>query len=91
MGSVIMDKHQRFIKLGWELLEHKFRYYILAEPIIQDYDYDILEKEYDSLAEELNLPKSASDMVDFNQDRWACKLVKDKVLRQRRNKKKGIK
>ena len=85
------EKKSRFTKLGWELLEHKFRYYILSEPIIQDYAYDMLEKEYDSLAEELNLPKSATDMVDFNMDRWACKLVKDKVLRQRRAKKKGKK
>jgi len=86
-----LEKKSRFIELGWQLLEHKFRYYILAEPIIKDYDYDMLEKEYDALADELNLPKSASDMVDFDEKRWACKLVRDKVMRQKRNKKKGIK
>lgn len=26
-------------------LEHRYRYYVLNEPIISDYEYDILEKE----------------------------------------------
>lgn len=86
-----MTDKEKFIKLGWEILEHKFRYYVLSEPIIRDYDYDLLEKQYDSLADSLGLPKSATDMVDFKEDRWACKLVKDKVLRQRREKKKSRK
>jgi len=51
-------KLSRFIKLGWELLEHKCRYYVLSRPTIQDYDYDMLEKEYDALADELGLPNS---------------------------------
>lgn len=86
-----MDKSARYVQLSWELLEHKFRYYVLDNPEIQDFEYDMLEKEYDSLAEELGLPKSASDMVGFNEDRWSCRLVRDRVLRARLNKKKGIK
>ncbi|MFN3477779.1 MAG: peptide chain release factor 1, partial [bacterium] len=47
------DKKQRFIQLSWLILEHKYRYYILDKPIIQDYDYDKLEKEYENSEHEL--------------------------------------
>lgn len=28
------------------LLEHRYRYYVLCIPIISDYEYDMMEKEY---------------------------------------------
>ena len=52
----------RFIRLGWLLLEHKYRYYILNSPTISDHEFDTLEAEYRKLAEILELPPSASDM-----------------------------
>lgn len=74
-----MNKQQRFIQLSWELLEHKCRYYIFSKPSIEDYEYDMLEKEYDALAKELGLPNSVGDMVDFDTSRPACQLVLDKL------------
>ena len=52
----------RFIRLGWLLLEHKYRYYILNSPTISDHEFDTLEAEYRKLAEILELPPSASAM-----------------------------
>lgn len=69
----------RFIKLGWELLEHKYRYYILNMNTISDYDFDQLEAEYRKLAEELGLPPSASDMVGFDNTRFSCQLAMHRV------------
>lgn len=63
---------EKFIKLGWSLLEHKYRYYILNNPQISDHEFDQLESEYRNLAEQLELIPSASDMVDFNMTRPAC-------------------
>lgn len=74
-----MTKHQRFVNLSWILLEHKCRYYILNKPTVQDYEYDLLEKEYDALAQELGLPNSVGDMVDFDTSRPACQLVMEKL------------
>lgn len=70
---------ERFIALGWLLLEHKCRYYVLNDSIIDDHSYDMLEKAYDKLAEELKLPKSASDMVGFDETRPACQSVMRKL------------
>lgn len=84
------DKRQRFIKLSWEILEHKCRYYIMDKPIIQDYEYDAIEKEYDALAKELGAEPTASDMVGFNLDRPSCQSVMRKlgVLKIKKAKKK---
>jgi NAD-dependent DNA ligase len=70
---------ERFIQLSWQILEHKYRYYILVNPVISDYEYDMLEKEYDALADKLGLPKSASDMVDFDTNRPSCQRVAEKL------------
>lgn len=75
-----MDKQKRYVELGWKILEHKCRYYILHQPTITDYEYDLLEKEYDALAGELGLPSTASDMVDFDKSRPACQRVLEKLL-----------
>lgn len=74
-----MNKAARFVELSWLILEHKYRYYMLSKPIIQDYEYDMLEKEYDGLADEIGLPKSASDMVGFKEDRPCCQKVMEKL------------
>lgn len=74
-----LTKLKRFRKLGWEILEHKARYYVLSSPSIGDYEYDMLEKEYETLAVELSLPPSASSMVDFDWNRPSCQRVLDKV------------
>lgn len=75
----VISKKDQFIRLGWQILEHKCRYYILLNQSIPDFEYDKLEKEYDDLADELGYPKSASDMVDFDMDRSSCKSVYEKL------------
>lgn len=74
-----MDKSKRFLELGWRLLEHKYRYYILCRPEIQDHEFDALEAEYRALASDLGRAPSASDMVDFDMSRPSCQLVAGKI------------
>lgn len=74
-----MEK-ERLNKLSWVLLEHKFRYYILCAPIIEDYEYDMLEKEYETLCDKLKTPNSVSNMVDFDTSRPSCKLIMEKLM-----------
>ncbi len=73
------EKLERFIKMGWEILEHKCRYYIMCTSIIEDHVYDKLEKEYEALAAELGLEPSASNMIDFDTKRPSSRLVMDKL------------
>jgi len=77
-----MTKEQRFIKLSWQILEHKFRYYIQDRPIIEDHEYDKIEREYDDLAKELGEEPTASNMVGFNFDKPSCKSVADKIRKE---------
>ncbi len=46
------------------LLEHRYRYYILADPVEPDHIYDYLEKEYNRMAQEAG--HKIMEMVDFN-------------------------
>jgi NAD-dependent DNA ligase len=77
------SKELKLAKLSWTLLEHKCRYYVFDAPSIGDYEYDILEKEYEALAKELQVPPSVSDMVGFDETRESCKQVLNKLRRQR--------
>lgn len=70
---------KRFIKLGWEILQYKFNYYVLDAPTLEDHEYDQLEREYDALAKLLGVEPTAADMVGFKQTRPACALVADKL------------
>ncbi len=50
-----MDKvaaKQRIEELTKELKEHNYRYYVLAQPQISDYEFDVLLKELESLEKE---------------------------------------
>jgi NAD-dependent DNA ligase len=70
-----MNSKQQFIELGWVLLEHKCRYYYFNSPIIQDYEYDMLEREYEQLARDLGEEPTATNMVDFDEKRPSCQAV----------------
>lgn len=74
----------RFIKLGWLILEAKYRYYIRDAPLLEDHEYDTMEREYDELAKKLGLPPSATDMVGFDTKRPSCILVAEKVSGEQR-------
>ncbi len=69
------DKERRHIRLSWELIEHKVRYYVWAAPVIEDHEYDALEDEYRALCLELGLPATAADMVGADESRAAVRLV----------------
>lgn len=48
------------------LLEHRYRYYVLADPVLGDWLYDWLETHYNALAQQHGA--KPMDMVDFNID-----------------------
>ena len=73
---------ERWIWLGWKILEHKYRYYLLDAPIISDYEYDQLDLEYRRLAEDLGEEPTASDMVGFDPSRWSSQEAMRKVDEQ---------
>lgn len=73
------DEEKDFIRKGWRLLEHRFRYYKMDDPSVSDGEYDRLEREYLALANKLGLPASACDMVDYDMRRPSCQLVADRV------------
>ena len=70
---------ERFIELGWLLLEHKCRYYVTIRDIIPDAEYDKLEDEYKALAKKLGRASTACDMVGFDLSRPSCMLVLHKL------------
>ena len=53
-----MTDKERFIKLSWEILEHKVNYYILSRTTVDDHVYDNLEQEYLKLCVKLDEPNS---------------------------------
>lgn len=73
-----MTDHEEYVKLGWDIIKYKYYYYELAKPLIEDYDYDMIERRYCELADKLGLPKSASEMVGFDRERPSCQLVMSK-------------
>jgi len=50
-----------FSALSWQVLEARYKYYILDAATLSDYDYDMLETRYKAIAAELGLPASACD------------------------------
>lgn len=82
-----MDKKKKLkcIRLGWEILGHKFLYYEgakykLGSKIIQDEKYDDLETEYKDLCEELGIEPGASNMVGFDDSGGACRMIKQHMI-----------
>jgi NAD-dependent DNA ligase len=73
---------QKFVRLGWWIIEQKFRYYVLGAAIVPDEVYDIQEMEYQALAVKLGKKPTASEMVGFAPDRPSCRLVAKKVMEE---------
>ncbi len=81
----------RFEELSWKLLEYKMMYYHSDKVhptwhtilMIEDSEYDLLEIEYSKLAEELRVPKSVTNMVDFDFSKPSCKMVMAKLGKER--------
>lgn len=74
-----MTLDQLIIKLAWFLLESKYRYYKLCRPILEDWEFDILEDEYRGWCAIVGLPPTAVDMVGFDSKRPSCQCVIGKV------------
>lgn len=83
--------NDRFIQLGWQLLEHKFTYYHPervhpswkgSTMFVGDAIYDAKEAEYRELAKHLGEPSTAADSVDFPSDRSAGRLVESKLTKK---------
>lgn len=73
-----MSKNKVY-KLAFELLEHKYLYYMCEKPIISDYEFDMLQKEYEELCYKHNIAPTAVDMVDFDIKRPSCFIAACKV------------
>jgi hypothetical protein len=73
------ERLTHFQQIGSRLLEHRYRYYVLDEPVVQDSEYDHLERYYKRLATELNLPDTTADMVDYDLSRLDAQEAKARV------------
>ena len=80
-----MTDYERYVQLGWEILEHKWRYYIgvryNVKPI-PDEEYDKIEAEYINLAHQLGQEEYSNNAVGFPIDRASGKLVDQKMRKQ---------
>lgn len=60
------------------ILIHRYLYYVLNQPIISDFEYDILEKEAKKIYPELNTPGSSLEESYSDEIRIkATKLLND--------------
>lgn len=50
-----MSKQEEFDNLTVELLKHRYRYYHLDNPTISDYDYDMMERKWTALGDEVGV------------------------------------
>jgi hypothetical protein len=59
-------------RLGQRILCHRYRYYVQAKPVIEDYEYDWLEKHYERLCAEQGVPAVTANLVGFDPSRPDC-------------------
>lgn len=69
------SSHERIVELSWKILEAKYWYYYRDAGKISDYEYDLMEKEYEKLCHDLGIEPSASNMVGFDESRPSCMHV----------------
>ena len=62
--------NQEFEKFGREILKHKYLYYIKNEPIISDYDYDMMERKYTDMARDIKIRPEVSMISDWAHLDW---------------------
>jgi hypothetical protein len=79
-----LTPEEKHMHLGWEILEHKWRYYVGVEypqvqaDIIPDAKYDVIEAEYINLCVQLGR-EEYSNSVGFPHQRASARLVDDKM------------
>ena len=71
------EKLEYLDKLYDRLLEHRYRYYILHDPILEDWVYDWMEKYYNRMAEESDA--KIMKMVDFDSNDPLAIAAKNRV------------
>ena len=69
-------------ELSLSLLEHKYRYHQLDRPIISDYEYDMLEREYEKACDELGVHPAMLDAVGWPENHPNARYVIDKVTKK---------
>ena len=69
------ELYERIVYLSWKILDAKYWYYYRSDPKLQDYEYDMMEKEYEALCKIAGVDPTASDMVDFDESRPSCQAV----------------
>lgn len=78
MESLVGEEHLNYLnRLYGRLLEHRYRYYVLHEPVLDDFLYDYIEKEYNRLAAEAGI--KLMEMVDFNPNDLLAIEAKNRV------------
>ena len=66
-----MDTKERFEylqTLGMRLLCHRYRYYVLDQPIMDDWLYDLIERMYERLCRAQGITSVTENLVGFNPD-----------------------
>lgn len=66
--------------LGLRLLTHRYRYYVLDEPELADWEYDELEKWYEKVSLDVGQESVVRDMVGWNGDTLLAKEAEGQVL-----------
>jgi hypothetical protein len=80
MDTLVMtpeEKIEYLNKVYNRLLEHRYHYYVLHDPILEDWLYDWMEKYYNKMAEEVG--GKIMKMVDFDPNDATAILAKERV------------
>lgn len=82
MNSTKLSLNEKFEQLTIDLFCHKYLYYELNQPIISDYDYDMLERKWAKLGQELGLLSEDDTMpcIGFDEKHPMAAKGKEKAL-----------
>lgn len=73
------EKQQYFDLLGLRVLAHRYRYYVLDDSVVSDFEYDYIERYYEAIANDLKVRPLTQDLVGFSSSDSHCSLVKSLV------------
>lgn len=73
------EKVEHHIQVGKRLLQQRYRYYYLDNPVLNDFEYDVLERYYEALSAYLGLEPINKNLVGFDENEPNCIEAKIKV------------
>lgn len=74
---------RKFNEITLELLMHKYRYYVLDNPSVSDYTYDMIERDWTKLGEKLGINmEDYKNWVDFPVDHPLADIAKKLVNKE---------